>query len=118
MSGATEDPAADQDAREGICELCGRRLPLTRHHLIPRTRHRNRKTRKRFTGDALHQRILMACRPCHNQIHAILSEKQLADHYNTREALLEQPEIHRFAAWISTKPAGFKPKSRSWKKRP
>jgi hypothetical protein len=90
-------------------------MPLTRHHLIPRTRHHNRKTRKRFDSEERTGRILMVCRPCHNQIHAILSEKELADHYNSREALIGHPQIQRFARWISAKPAGFKPKSRSWK---
>jgi hypothetical protein len=95
------------------CELCGRKMEgLTRHHLIPRTRHRNRRMKSKYGRDEMLGRLLWVCRPCHNQIHAVFSEKQLAEHYNTREALLGHEEIARFVDWIRTKPAGFKPQSR------
>lgn len=94
------------------CELCGRQIAeLTKHHLIPRMRHRNRRTQKQFKRQEMVERILWLCRPCHNHIHRVLSEKALADHYNTREALLAHDEIQRFVAWIKVKPAGFKPKA-------
>jgi len=98
---------------KGACELCGREgVELTRHHLIPRTRHRNRRVRRRFSRDELTRRILLVCRPCHSQIHALLSEKELADHYHSREALLAHPGIRRFVAWIRSRPADLKLRSR------
>ncbi len=98
---------------KGVCELCGREnLELTRHHLIPRTRHRNRRVRRRFGREELTRRILMVCRPCHGQIHALLSEKELADHFHSREALLAHPGIRRFVEWIRTRPADLKPRAR------
>lgn len=33
-------------------------------------------------------------------------------HYNTREKLLEIPELRDFVHWIQNKPPGFKPKQR------
>lgn len=86
---------------------------LTRHHLIPRTRHHNRRTKRDFDREEMQARILWLCRPCHNQVHVLFSEKQLANEYNTREALLADAELQRFVQWIGTKPAGFKPRSRS-----
>lgn len=53
------------------------------------------------------------CRPCHSQIHAILTEKELEREWNTIELLLSHPDIAKFAAWISTKPRGFKPQVRA-----
>jgi hypothetical protein len=95
------------------CELCGRELgELTRHHLIPRTRHHNRRTRREHAREERLGRLLWVCRPCHNQIHAVFSEKQLADHYHSREALLADEAIARFVDWIRNKPPGFKPQSR------
>jgi len=94
------------------CELCGRRMAaLTRHHLIPRTRHRNRRNKKRFDRAEVKTRILWVCRPCHSHIHHTFTEKELERHYNTGEALRGHPEIQRFARWIADKPEGFKPKS-------
>lgn len=83
---------------------------LTRHHLIPRTRHANRRNKRDFARDDVRSRIAWLCRPCHNHIHAVLSEKDMERHYNTVEALRDHPEIARFATWLATKPAGFKPR--------
>ena len=48
------------------------------------------------------------CRPCHSQIHALLSEKQLEREYNTIAKLKEHPGVAKFSDWIATKPRGFK----------
>jgi len=96
------------------CELCERPASqLTRHHLIPRTRHKNRRARRRFDRHDMNHRILRVCRPCHSQIHAALSEKELERHYHTRERLLAHPVIAGFVEWIKDKPADFKPRSAS-----
>jgi len=83
------------------CDLCGREVgQRTRHHLIPRTRHASRRTRKRFDRQELHQRIAMLCRPCHKMVHATLGEKELESHYNTLEAIAAHPDIARFLDWL------------------
>jgi len=84
---------------------------LTRHHLIPRTRHNNKRIRRNYTREDLVTRIIQVCRPCHNHIHAVFSEKQLADDYNELVKLSSHPEIARFVSWIRDKPPGFKPRS-------
>lgn len=95
------------------CALCGRRgVRTTRHHLIPRRTHRLKRIRRRFERADRLGRILHICRPCHSHIHAVLEEKELAEVYNTREALLSHPEIADFVAWIRDKPAGFRPRIR------
>jgi hypothetical protein len=104
------EPASTAPA---CCELCGREMDdLTKHHLIPRTRHRNKRMKREYARNEMLSRILWVCRPCHNHIHAVFSEKELASHYNTREALLAHEEISRFVDWIRGKPSGFKPQSR------
>ncbi|MEJ2059722.1 MAG: hypothetical protein P8Y64_04470 [Gammaproteobacteria bacterium] len=99
-----------QPPRPSHCELCGRHgLPLTRHHLIPRTRHSNRRNKRDFDRNEVHTRILWVCRPCHSQIHATFTEKELEREYNTREALLAHPGMQGFTEWLRKKPPGFKP---------
>ncbi|WP_337268806.1 HNH endonuclease [Oryzifoliimicrobium ureilyticus] len=79
-----------------ICPLCGRHIPESQrdeHHLVPKSRG-GRKTQ------FLH-------RICHRQIHALFSEVELEKSYSTIEALLEHPEIRKFADWVAKKPDGF-----------
>lgn len=104
--------------RSGYCELCGRWVSaLTRHHLIPRTRHSNRRTRREFDRAARRQRIAWFCRPCHDHVHALFTEKTLERHFNTLPALAAHPAVAKFVAWIRTRPDGFKPVSYSARRR-
>lgn len=44
---------------------------------------------------------------CHRQIHALFSEAELDSLYPNVEALLAEPAIQKFVAWVSKKPPGF-----------
>ncbi|MBH3339379.1 hypothetical protein I5L51_09700 [Pseudomonas mendocina] len=93
-----------------VCELCARPVALTRHHLIPKALHDKAYVQKRF---ARHERItatLWVCRACHNQIHRLFSEKELALTYNSREALLADERLRTFVEWLASKPPGFTPR--------
>lgn len=94
------------------CVICGRLERLTRHHLIPRTRHANKRNKREFDRRVVKVTVGI-CRPCHSQIHAVLSEKELERDWNTIDRLRSHPEVAKFAAWIASKPAGFKPQVRS-----
>lgn len=90
-----------------VCELCERRVShVTKHHLIPKTRHKNKKNKKLFDRQEIHERVLWLCKPCHKTVHATLTEKELERDYNTRELILAHPDIAKFVAWIATKPDG------------
>lgn len=91
----------------GPCAICGREEILSRHHLIPRTRHHNKRNKREFDRAVVRQ-IVGLCRPCHSQIHQLLSEKQLERDFNSVATLKAHPGIAKFAEWISTKPRGFK----------
>ncbi|MCB9852860.1 MAG: hypothetical protein H6819_07170 [Phycisphaerales bacterium] len=93
------------------CALCERTgVGTTRHHLIPRMKHRSRRTRRLHDLERRRETVDL-CRPCHTQVHATLSEKQLADSFNTIEALISHPEIQRFVGWIRSKPADLRVRS-------
>jgi hypothetical protein len=82
------------------CEMCGREVSFrTQHHLIPRTTHRRKKRREGYSQDELN-RVIWICAPCHKNIHAVLTEKELAEEFNTREKLLAYPAIAKFTAWV------------------
>lgn len=84
-----------------VCPLCGRAIPASQrdaHHLVPKSKG-GRET-------------LVLHRICHRQVHALLSETELARSYHTAEALLAHPEVARFVAWVKTKPNDFMERTR------
>lgn len=82
-----------------LCALCGRPIPpearSSLHHLVPRLR-----GGKGGETVRLHQ-------ICHNEIHATLTETELARDYNTPEALRDHPRLAKFIAWIAKRPPTF-----------
>jgi 5-methylcytosine-specific restriction endonuclease McrA len=100
-------------ARLGACELCGRQgVDLTRHHLIPRTRHSNKKTRQLYSREKAATRLAMLCRACHKYVHRVLTEKELERWFNTIERLSDHPEVRKLIDWVRNKPAGLRVRSR------
>jgi hypothetical protein len=85
------------------CELCGSiNDSLNFHHLIPRTLHNNKWFKKKYTREYMSNHGIWLCSHyCHKQIHDLISEKDMGYLYNTRELLLENPEIKRYIEWRS-----------------
>ena len=82
-----------------ICALCGRPIPegvaQSRHHLVPRL-----KGGKGGETVLLHD-------ICHKEIHASLSEAELARTFHTVEALRGHPRLAKFIEWVRRRPPGF-----------
>jgi len=79
-----------------ICPLCERVIPEDQqenHHLVP-------KSKGGKATVVLHQ-------VCHSQIHAIFTDAQLAKKFSTIAAILEDPAVQKFVAWVKSKPPGF-----------
>lgn len=76
-----------------ICRHDYERRELTKHHLVPKSR-KGRKT-------------VLVCRPCHRQIHALYTEKELERDYGTLEELLQADELQPWIRWVRRrKPQG------------
>jgi hypothetical protein len=91
--------------------MCGREESLTRHHLIPRTRHHNKRNKRDFDRSTVKVTIDI-CQPCHAQLHAVLTEKELEREWNSLEKIHSHPEIQKFTRWIAGKPRGFRNRTR------
>lgn len=82
-----------------ICPLCLRPIPAevrqSWHHLVPRLKGGKHGPRIR-----VHQ-------ICHNEIHATLTEAELAREFSTPETLRAHPDLRRFLDWVANKPPGF-----------
>jgi len=85
------------------CIFCGFEEDLEEHHLIPKCRHK-RYRKKRFSSEELKQTILI-CDICHDQIHTLITETDMALRYNTEEKLKEHPDVKRWVEWIKRKRA-------------
>lgn len=46
-------------------------------------------------------------RICHNKIHAVFTERELAQHYHTFDRLLEHEQIQRFVRWVRRHPPQY-----------
>lgn len=92
--------SAERPQTTTACALCGRHKPLTFHHLIPRAMHKKKRFQKRYDKTELRTRGIEICRLCHDGIHDLITEKELAQHFATQEALLEHPRLGKHIAWV------------------
>mmetsp|Transcript_108211 Transcript_108211/g.248131 ORF Transcript_108211/g.248131 Transcript_108211/m.248131 type:complete len:199 (+) Transcript_108211:50-646(+) len=85
------------DDEDGLCEMCEREMPLTRHHLIPREEHKRYK-KLGYSSETLNT-VATICRPCHNAVHRFADNATLAADYNTVEKLMSTENLQRFVNW-------------------
>jgi hypothetical protein len=91
------------------CELCGRALRLTFHHLVPRKVHKRRRLIRTHGKVEMRSTGLWLCRLCHSGIHTIIpNEKSLAESYYTKELLLGHDGIVRHVAWVRKQKSGHR----------
>lgn len=77
---------------ELLCELCNREVQsLSRHHLVPR------EEGGRYGATA------ELCQPCHSTIHLTLSNQELAQNYNTIDALQKAEPLQKYLKWVKNK---------------
>ena len=81
-----------------LCELCQSDDAYNFHHFIPRTLHRNKWFRKRFTREEMQEGINV-CTGCHTTIHDTFSEKELGRDYRSLPALRGHVTIAKYVAW-------------------
>lgn len=85
-----------------ICPLCERPIPpdvkQSLHHLTPKL-----KGGKGGPTVLLHH-------ICHREIHATLTESELARDFNTVETLKAHPRLAKFLDWVRKRPPGFQSK--------
>lgn len=86
-----------------ICPLCGRPIPphakQSLHHLVPKLR------------GGKHGPTVLLHQICHNEIHATLTETEIARDYATIDALRNHPRLAAFIRWVAKRPDDFHARS-------
>ena len=78
-----------------VCELCLREsVRFTEHHLVPRSRGGKYGPKARL------------CPTCHRQLHAMFSEKTLANELNSVGRLRADPQFAGYLKWASKQKDG------------
>jgi len=123
MEDATAPPPAWSATRTKECEICGREVPLTYHHLIPRSVH-NKVLKKgwhpktmlgsvawlcRFVFvDCCVYQLLTLDRPCHSVVHNVATNEELAREYFTIDRLIEREDIVRWRNYAAKQRFGVR----------
>ncbi|KAF3005094.1 hypothetical protein E8E13_009904 [Curvularia kusanoi] len=83
ITAVTLPPPIWATTRTSECELCDRDwVPLTYHHLIPKSTHE--RVRKRgWHGEEVLNSVAWLCRACHSFVHRLASNEELARYYYT-----------------------------------
>ena len=79
--------------------MCQRPMPLTKHHLIPRTTHK--KYRKKGLTQEFLNTCIDICRPCHSALHRLIDEKTLGRDFNTLEAIMAHEGVQKWVNYAS-----------------
>ncbi|WP_284735819.1 HNH endonuclease family protein [Dongia deserti] len=94
--------AATDGAAVGPCPLCDRPMvtgpSLDEHHPLPRS-HGGRAT-------------VTVHKICHRAIHAMLSERELAEEFSDFDKLRTHPMLAQFIAWVKKRPPEYYDRTR------
>ena len=86
----------------GPCPLCERPMvagpSLDQHHMVPRS-HGGRET-------------VTMHKICHRAIHAMLSERELAEQFTDFDRLRAHPTLAQFIAWVKKRPPEYYDRTR------
>jgi len=100
-------------AKGNICECCERNdVGLSKHHLIPRTTHKNKRIKKLFPTKEERNETTYVCILCHKAFHDFFKEKELALDYNTLEKLKNHPAIQKHIKWVKKQQPGSEVKGK------
>ncbi|KAF5378182.1 hypothetical protein D9615_007554 [Tricholomella constricta] len=89
------------------CEICEREVPLTYHHLIPRSTHA-KVLKKKWHPESMLNSVAWLCRPCHTTVHHVATNEELARDYYTVESLLQREDITKWRNYAAKQRFGIR----------
>ncbi|KAF8152376.1 hypothetical protein B0H34DRAFT_663602 [Crassisporium funariophilum] len=104
---ACAPPPVWGSTRTRECEICDREVPLTYHHLIPRSVH-SKVLKKGWHSEAMINSVAWLCRPCHSVVHHVASNEDLARSYYTLQLLLEREDVQKWQKYAAKQRFGVR----------
>ena len=100
VAATTAPPPVWTTTRASACEICERDwIPLTYHHLIPKQVHEKALKRKWHEEWRLNS-VAWLCRACHNFVHRIANNEELAKDLWTVDLLMDREDVQAWAKWV------------------
>ena len=89
ITSATAPPPIWSSTRTSACELCQRDwIPLTYHHLIPKSTH-ERVLKRGWHSEEMLGSVAWLCRACHSFVHRLVGNEELAKNFYTVDLIKE-----------------------------
>ncbi|OAG34100.1 hypothetical protein AYO21_11741 [Fonsecaea monophora] len=100
ISAVTTPPPKWSETRTRFCEICERDwVPLTYHHLIPKQIHA-KVLKRNWHEERLLNSVAWLCRACHNFVHQMASNEELAREWYTVELICQRDDVQKWAQWV------------------
>ncbi|KAH7401423.1 hypothetical protein BKA66DRAFT_565063 [Pyrenochaeta sp. MPI-SDFR-AT-0127] len=109
VSAVTAPPPLWSTTRTTACQLCARDwVPLTYHHLIPKSTH-DRVRKRGWHNEEMLNSVAWLCRACHSFVHRLASNEELAKGYYTVDLIREggvvgdeekKREVEGWVKWV------------------
>ncbi|KAF5846924.1 hypothetical protein GGP41_003204 [Bipolaris sorokiniana] len=109
ITAVTAPPPIWSSTRTSACELCGRDwVPLTYHHLIPKSAHARVLKRGWHAEERLNS-VAWLCRACHSFVHGLVGNEELARSFYTVELIVGggvggdeevRERVDRWVKWV------------------
>ncbi|KAJ9666412.1 hypothetical protein H2201_003334 [Coniosporium apollinis] len=100
IAAVTAPPPVWSNTRASACEICERDwIPLTYHHLIPKSVH-ERVLKRGWHDESVLNSVAWLCRACHSFVHGIAGNEELAKDWYTVERLRGREDVQRWARWV------------------
>ncbi|TFK59697.1 hypothetical protein BDN72DRAFT_780386 [Pluteus cervinus] len=100
-------PPPWSSTRTAECEICEREVPLTYHHLIPRSTH-TKVLKKGWHPESQINSVAWLCRPCHSYVHHVTNNEDLAINFYTVELLLGREDIQKWKGYAAKQRFGVR----------
>ncbi|KAF4622130.1 hypothetical protein D9613_009099 [Agrocybe pediades] len=107
LAQACAPPPVWSSTRTEECAICMREVPLTYHHLIPRSTHA-KVIKKGWHPKSMLNSVAWLCRPCHSVVHHVAENEDLARHYYTVDLLLEREDIQKWQKYAAKQKFGVR----------
>ncbi|KAJ3510919.1 hypothetical protein NLJ89_g4404 [Agrocybe chaxingu] len=104
---ACAPPPVWSSTRSKECEICQQEVPLTYHHLIPKSVHA-KVLKKGWHPESMLNSVAWLCRPCHSAVHQVARCEDLARNFYTVGLLLEREDIQRWQKYAAKQRYGVR----------